>query len=94
MAFKLAEVRAYLDQVSQEVQDAGDTDLLAVLAPIESQLTMLEGARLVAEQKTGCQQVSTAIALFQMMHPDSPVARKLNYLRIEIAQFGYMGRAA
>jgi hypothetical protein len=38
--------------------------------------------------------VSTAIAVFQMMQPESPVARKLNHLRIEIAQFGYMGRAA
>jgi hypothetical protein len=53
MAFTLVEVRAYMDQVWQAAQDAGDTDLLAVLAPIESQLTMLEGAQLLGDQKAG-----------------------------------------
>jgi hypothetical protein len=105
MALTLAEVRASMDSVYERAVQAavndGDATLVTVLKPIESQLHIIEGASTLAEQKAGCQQLSAALLVIQHevffgghigeQDVAETMAERLNDLRVEVAQFGFMG---
>lgn len=92
MALTLTELRAVLDSSYSEAQESKDSAFLKVLLPIESQFNIIEGCKTLDEQCSACQQLSSTIMVVQMLHPDAEIQHKLNDIRVEIAQFGYLGR--
>jgi hypothetical protein len=93
MAFTIAFVHEQLRSYLEDARNAHDETWDAALQPIASQIRMIEGAKTVDEQKAACAQLSHAILVVQMLHPDRELAKKLDGLRVAIGQFAFMGRA-
>jgi hypothetical protein len=92
MAFTLKELREYVDSSFEDAHSSENTTWLAALSPIASQLHIIEGAKTLELQMTGCQQLSNSILVVQMLNTYQSNAQKLNDLRVEIGQFAFMGR--
>ena len=92
MALTLKELREYINSSFEDAHSSKDNTWLAALSPIASQLHIIEGAKTLELQMTGCQQLSNSILVIQMLNTNQSIAQKLNDLRVETGQFAFMGR--
>ena len=89
MSAQLSMIRRVLDDATNRAHAAKDDALINMVDLVASQLHMIEGCKTQEEQKAGCQQLSTAILVVQMMQSSSRV-RELDDLRVALGQFGYL----
>ncbi len=102
MATTMADLERYVENEFDRAmkESIGDATLVELLQPIRSHLHIIAGAQTLADQKAGCQQLSAALLLihrdlyYHNVRDNDTVryADVLDKMRVEIAQFGFMGR--